>query len=135
MRQVAGRLKLEMAQFGEVAAFAQFGAELDQATRRQLDRGLRIREILKQPQYEPMPLEQQVMILYAVTHGHLDGVERIEDIKEWEQGFVAFVAKEHPSIGKAIVEERVLSDESTEALEAALAEFKEVWARRAGQQA
>ena len=132
MRQVAGRLKLEMAQFGEVAAFAQFGAELDQATRRQLDRGLRIREMLKQPQYEPMPLEQQVMILYAVTEGYLDGVERIEDVREWEQAFGAFVSRKHPSIGKTILKEKVLSDETGEALRTALAEFAEVWSQRAG---
>jgi F-type H+-transporting ATPase subunit alpha len=131
MRQVAGKLKLEMAQFGEVAAFAQFGAELDQATRRQLDRGLRIREILKQPQYEPMPLEQQVMILYAVTSGHLDDVERIEDIREWEMGFGAYVSRNHPSIGETIVKDKVLSDESEQALEAALAEYDEMWAQRA----
>jgi F-type H+-transporting ATPase subunit alpha len=135
MRQVAGKLKLEMAQFGEVAAFAQFGAELDQATRKQLDRGLRIREILKQPQYVPMPLEQQVMILYAVTGGHLDGVKRIEDIREWEQAFNAFVATNYPSIGETIVREKVLSDEVAEALDAVLAEFNEVWAQRAGEAA
>jgi F-type H+-transporting ATPase subunit alpha len=127
MRQVAGRLKLEMAQFGEVAAFAQFGAELDQATRKQLDRGLRIREILKQPQYQPMPLEQQVMNLYAVTEGYLDGVERIEDVRDWEQAFGAFVTEKHPSIGEAILEEKVLSEESAEALKAALTQFTEVW--------
>lgn len=132
MRQVAGRLKLEMAQFGEVSAFAQFGAELDQATRRQLDRGLRIREILKQPQYEPMPLEQQVVILYAVTHGHLDDIEKLEDIRRWEQAFHSFMSTNHPAIGQAIVREKELSQETTTALEAALAEFKEIWQQRAG---
>jgi F-type H+-transporting ATPase subunit alpha len=133
MRQVAGKLRLEMAQFGEVAAFAQFGAELDQATRRQLDRGLRIQEILKQPQYEPMPLEQQVMIFYAVTNGHLDDVAHIDKIRDWERAFHSFMVEKHPGIGQTIVEEKTLSDETTEALEAAIAEFKEVWAERTGE--
>jgi len=132
MRQVAGRLKLDMAQFGEVAAFAQFGAELDQATRKQLDRGLRIREVLKQPQYEPMPLEQQVMMLYAVTEGYLDEVERIDDVREWEKAFVEFVSRKYPSVGKSILKEKVLSDETADALKTALANFAEVWSPQAG---
>jgi len=129
MRQVAGKLKLEMAQFREVAAFAQFGSELDQATRRQLDRGMRIQEVLKQPQYEPMPLEQQVMILYAVTNGHLDEVP-IEQIREWERAFHTFMATQHPQIGQTIVEEKELTNETVAALEAAIAEFKAVWAQQ-----
>jgi len=132
MRQVAGRLKLDMAQFGEVAAFAQFGAELDQATRKQLDRGLRIREVLKQPQYEPMPLEQQVMMLYAVTEGYLDEVERIDDVREWEKAFVEFVSRKYPSVGKSILKEKVLSHETADALKTALANFAEVWSPQAG---
>ena len=74
MRQVAGKLKLDLAQFRDLAAFAQFGSDLDKATRAQLDRGLRITEVLKQPQYTPMPVEKQVAIIYAVTNGYLDDV-------------------------------------------------------------
>ncbi len=129
MRQVAGRLKLEMAQFREVAAFAQFGSELDKATRAQLDRGLRIQEVLKQPQYEPMPLEQQVMIFYAVTNGHLDDVP-VEQVKDWERAFHAFMAERHPHIGQTIAREKVLTQETVAALEAAIAEFKEVRAQQ-----
>src|SRR6266508_4533322 len=83
MKQVAGRLRLDLAQFRELAAFAQFGSDLDRATRAQLERGLRIQEILKQPQYRPMSVEQQVMILWAVTNGTLDDVP-IEKAREWE---------------------------------------------------
>src|SRR5437016_4136933 len=74
MRQVAGRLRLDLAQFRELAAFAQFGSDLDRATRAQLDRGLRIQEVLKQPQYQPMALGKQVMIVWAVINGLLDDV-------------------------------------------------------------
>jgi len=126
MRQVAGRLKLEMAQFGEVAAFAQFGAELDQATRRQLDRGLRIQEVLKQPQYVPMPLEQQVLILYAVTNGHLDEVEQVDQIRDWERDFLRYMVEYQPKIVQSIAKEKQLTDETTQALEAAIAEFKKI---------
>src|SRR5947208_7871864 len=86
MRQVAGRLRLDLAQFRELAAFAQFGSDLDRATRAQLDRGLRVQEILKQPQYRPMPLRQQVEVIWAVTNGMLDEVP-IERVKAWEDGF------------------------------------------------
>jgi len=123
MRQVAGRLRLEMAQFGEVEAFAQFGAELDQATKRQLDRGLRIREVLKQPQYVPMPLEDQVMILYVVTNGQLDDVDTVE-ISAWEGNFLAFMRSRHPAVGSSIANEKILTDETREALDSAIAEFK-----------
>jgi F-type H+-transporting ATPase subunit alpha len=130
MRQVAGRLKLEMAQFGEVAAFAQFGAELDQATRRQLDRGLRIQEVLKQPQYVPMSLEQQVLILYAVTNGHLDDVEQVDQIKGWERDFLRYMVDNQPKIVQSIVKEKQLTDETTQALEAAIGAFKKIQASK-----
>jgi len=129
MRQVAGKLRLEMAQFREVAAFAQFGSELDQATRDQLERGLRIQEVLKQPQYEPLPLEQQVMIIYAVTNGHLDDVS-IEKIKDWERAFHVFMAERRPEVGRAIADEKELTEETIQALEAAIAQFKEEWAQQ-----
>src|SRR3989449_271189 len=90
MKQVAGRLRLDLAQYRELEAFAQFGSELDQATQKQLARGARTVEALKQPQYRPMPVEQQVMIIFAVTGGFLDDVN-VADIKAWEQGFLDFM--------------------------------------------
>jgi F-type H+-transporting ATPase subunit alpha len=123
MRQVAGRLRLDLAQFRELAAFAQFGSELEESTREQLDRGRRLTEILKQPQYEPMPLEREVMIIYAGTRGYLDDVP-VEQIKGWESAFHEFMASHHPDVGRAIAEEKALDEETEAALQAAIREFK-----------
>ncbi len=123
MRQVAGRLKLDMAQFRDLAAFAQFGSDLDKATRSQLDRGLRIQEVLKQPQYNPLPVAQQVAILYAVTNGYLDDV-KIENVRDWETQFHDFMKNSHPEILDTIVKDKRLSDENIEALKGAIAQFK-----------
>src|SRR5207248_2961063 len=91
MKQVAGRLRLDLAQYRELEAFAQFGSELDQATQKQLARGVRVVEVLKQPQYQPMPVEQQVMVIFAVTNGYLDDVP-VPEIRAWQQGFKDFIA-------------------------------------------
>ena len=100
MSQVAGRLRLDLAQYREVQAFAQFGtAELDVATRRQLERGQRITEVLKQPQYEPMSLRQQVVILYAVVNGYLDDVP-VGKVAAFETAFHRFMESNHPEIGR-----------------------------------
>jgi F-type H+-transporting ATPase subunit alpha len=123
MRQVAGKLRLDLAQFRELAAFAQFGSELDRATRAQLERGLRITEVLKQPQYQPMPLDQQVMIIYAVTNGYLDDVP-VNKVQAWEAEFHRFMANAHPEIGAEIMREKRLSDDLIERLKAAIEEFK-----------
>jgi len=123
MRQVAGRLRLDLAQFRELAAFAQFGSDLDRATRAQLERGLRIQEILKQPQYRPMSVQQQVMILWAVTNGTLDEVP-VEKVREWEDAFHNFTSNAHPEIGQAIQTERQMSDDTIAKLRAAIEEFK-----------
>ncbi len=123
MRQVAGRLRLDMAQFRELAAFAQFGSELDKATRARLERGLRIQEVLKQPQYRPYPVEQQVMIIYAVTNGYLDDVP-VAKVAAWEERFHEFMAMAHPEIGHAILRDKELKPETIEALKAAIEEFK-----------
>ncbi|UCC64473.1 MAG: F0F1 ATP synthase subunit alpha, partial [Anaerolineae bacterium] len=123
MRQVAGMLKLDMAQFQELAAFAQFGTELDAATRAQLDRGQRVQEILKQPQYQPMPLGDQVMIIYAVTNGYLDDVP-VPEVKPWENAFLRWMAANQREIGAAIERDKELTAESEEALKAALDRFK-----------
>ena len=122
MKQVAGKLKTDMAQYYELAAFAQFGSELDRATREQLERGQRITEILKQPQYVPMPLERQVMIIYAVTNGLLDHVPAGE-VRTWESSLHHFMSDTHPEISQAIATGAELSDELMEALDKAIQEF------------
>jgi F-type H+-transporting ATPase subunit alpha len=123
MRQVAGKLRLDMAQFRNLAAFAQFASELDRATRAQLELGLRITEVLKQPQFSPMPLEKQVMILFAATNNYLEDVP-VEKVQQWEADFHRFMETAHPEIGRAIREEKALSDETIASLRAAIEEFK-----------
>jgi len=124
MKQVAGKLKTDMAQYYELAAFSQFGSELDRATREQLERGQRITEILKQPQYVPMPLEQQVMIIYAVTNGFLDHVP-VGEVRNWESNFHRFMSDMHPEIVQAIATRKELPDELRRALDGAIQEFGE----------
>jgi F-type H+-transporting ATPase subunit alpha len=123
MRQVAGRLRLEYAQFRELAAFAQFASDLDAATQKQLARGERIVEILKQPQYRPLPVEHQIMIIFAVTNGYLDDV-KVADIRKWESGFLEFASAQRPQIGTTIRTKRVLDDELTAQLKKAIEDFK-----------
>jgi F-type H+-transporting ATPase subunit alpha len=122
MKQVAGKMKLELAQFRELAAFAQFGSDLDPATQRQLDRGQRITEILKQPQYQPVALEKQVMVFYAVTNNYLDKVPQ-DKIKAWEEAFVRYMDASHPNIGRAIAAAKKLDDTTTEGLKLAIQDF------------
>jgi F-type H+-transporting ATPase subunit alpha len=112
-----------MAQFRDLAAFAQFGSDLDKATRAQLDRGLRIQEVLKQPQYQPLPVAQQVAIIYAVTNGLLDDV-KIENVRSWEDQFHDFMKNGHAELLQTITDEKRLSDETIEALKKAVTEFK-----------
>jgi len=124
MRQVAGRLRIDMAQYRELATFAQFGtADLDKATRSQLERGQRITEILKQPQYTPMPLEKEVTILYAVTNGYLDDVP-LGKIAAFEQSFHRFMETNHPEINQRILTDKEIKPETDEALKSAISEFK-----------
>jgi len=120
---VAGRLRLDLAQYRELEAFSAFASDLDKATKAQLERGMRTVEILKQPQYEPMPVENQVMIIYAVTHGHLDDVE-VAAIRDWERGFHEFMAAEYPQVGQSIRSEKVMSKETEEALKRGIAAYK-----------
>ena len=125
MKQVAGRLRLELAQYRELSAFAQFGtAELDKATRAQLDRGQRITEILKQPQYVPMPLEKQVMILYAAINGYIDDVA-VDKVVAFEADFHRFMEANYPEIGRAIAQQKEITAEIEEKLKAAILEFKQ----------
>jgi len=124
MKQVAGRLKLDYAQYRELAAFAQFGSDLDKATRAQLERGARITEIFKQSQYEPLPVEQQIEIIWAVTNGYLDDVP-VAKVRAFEAAFLRFLSSNHPEIGQAIVNEKAISDTTLEKLKQAIAEFKQ----------
>ncbi|MCU0502889.1 MAG: F0F1 ATP synthase subunit alpha, partial [Anaerolineae bacterium] len=122
MKQVAGRMKLELAQFRELAAFAQFGSDLDPATQRQLDRGQRITEILKQPQYRPVSLEKQVMVFYAVTNNYLDKVP-LDKVRAWEDGFLRYMDAAHPNIGRAIAAAKKLDDTTIDGLKLAIDDY------------
>ncbi|HIE37874.1 MAG TPA: F0F1 ATP synthase subunit alpha [Anaerolineales bacterium] len=129
MKQVAGGLRLDMARYQDLAAFAQFGSDLDEATQRQLDRGQRLTEILKQPQYEPVPLEEQVIIIYAGTHGYCD-IAPVNRVREYEQSLLRYMRTEHPEIGDEIAARKVLTEEAEQALQAALETFNEQWSAR-----
>jgi F-type H+-transporting ATPase subunit alpha len=131
MRQVAGSLRLDLAQYRELAAFAQFGSDLDKATQAQLNRGRRLVEILKQPQYQPLAVEKQVAIIYAATKGFLDKVE-IEDVRRYEEDLYRHLEARAASVLSAIAEKKVLDDETKAALEAALTEFSQQFVVKAG---
>jgi F-type H+-transporting ATPase subunit alpha len=126
MRQVAGRLRLEMAQFRDLAAFAQFGSDLDRATQEQLERGRRLQEILKQPQYEPMPLSDQVIIIFGGTNGFLDDVE-VERIREYEEQLLRFMATQYPQVRTSIQQQERLDEEAESTLRQALEQFNRGW--------
>jgi F-type H+-transporting ATPase subunit alpha len=122
MRQVAGSLRLDLAQYRELAAFAQFGSDLDKATQAQLNRGRRLVEILKQPQYQPLPVEKQVAIIYAATKGYLDAVP-VDEVRRYEDDLYRFLETRHPAVLSGIMEKKILDDEVKGALEAALKDF------------
>jgi len=124
MRQVAGTLRLDLAQFRELAAFAQFGSELDKATAAQLNRGQRLTEILKQPQYSPMPIEQQVIIIWAATNGFVDDLP-VEAIKKFEAGLIDFLENTRGSLLQEIGEKKILDDSLKDQMKAAVSEFKD----------
>jgi F-type H+-transporting ATPase subunit alpha len=126
MKQVAARLRLDMAAYRELAAFAQFGSDLDKATQAQLQRGQRMQEILKQPQYQPMALEDQVMVIFAGTNGYADHVP-VEKMRRWEKDLLEFLHTSYPEIGKEIAEKKVISDDLRQRLIQALELFKKTW--------
>ena len=132
MKKVAGGLRLDLASFRELEAFAQLGTDLDAATQQRLDRGYRMVELLKQGQYQPMAMVDQVMSIYAGTRGHLDDVKR-EDVAAWEKSFLTFVHDQIPELRNRIDESKELDAESERQLEAAIAEFKRQWATGAGE--
>jgi F-type H+-transporting ATPase subunit alpha len=123
MKKVAGRLRLDLAQYRALEAFAQFGSELDKASQQQLSRGARVVEILKQPQYRPLAVERQVVAIYLVTGGHLDAYP-VEDAKRFVDGFAEFLETRHPEILSTIRSSGDLSDETEAAVTSALEDFK-----------
>jgi F-type H+-transporting ATPase subunit alpha len=128
MRQVAGGMRLGLAQYRALQAFAQFGtAELDPATRRQLELGQRLTEILKQPQFSPLSLGQEVSIIYAVVNGYTDDVEP-NKIRDFEDAFLSFIESNNPDVLKAIEETGLLEDATEEKLKAAIQAFKDTGA-------
>jgi F-type H+/Na+-transporting ATPase subunit alpha len=130
MRSVAGTLRLDLAQYRELAAFAQFGSDLDPATQKQLNRGRRLTEILKQPQYRPLAVEKQVAIVFAATNGYLDSVA-VEKLRAYEEELYRFLESQRPEVLKSIIEKKVLDDEVKGALKAALEEFGKQFAAMA----
>ncbi len=122
MRQVAGSLRLDLAQFRELAAFAQFGSDLDKATLNQLNRGRRLVEVLKQPQYQPLPVEKQVTIIYAANNGFLDKVS-VDHVRDYEAGLYQFLETRTPETLKLLAEKKQIDDEVKAKLTAALSEY------------
>ncbi len=125
MKKVAGQLKLELSQFRSLAAFAQFGSDLDAATQKQLDRGMRLTELMKQPQYQPEPLHLQVAVMYAGTRGHLDKIE-VSRLKEWEESFLRYLDTQYPEYEKKVYEFESL-DAVEDILKQALEDFNATW--------
>jgi F-type H+/Na+-transporting ATPase subunit alpha len=126
MKKVAGGLKSDLAQFRELAAFAQFGSDLDKSTQRQLSRGQRLLELLKQPQYNPLAMHHQVMLIYAGTRGYMDDVN-LDNVKRWEREFLRYMDTSHPRVGQDILETREFKPEMEEALQQALVDFNANW--------
>ncbi|HEX2091507.1 MAG TPA: hypothetical protein VHG28_03855, partial [Longimicrobiaceae bacterium] len=127
MKKVAGKLKGELAQYRELEAFAAFGSELDPVTQRQLARGARAVEVLKQAQYSPMPVENQVAIIYALNNGYLDPVD-LPQVKAWERDFHVFLRTQHPEVLDSIRTTRDLTAENEQALKAAIERYAELFA-------
>ena len=127
MRQVAGGLRLDMASFRELAAFAQFGSDLDKETQAKLERGRRLTEVLKQPQYHPTPLVEQILLIYAGTRGYLDGIA-VDRVKEWEEGFVRFIQTQYPDVISGLEAQRELTEAIEARLKAAITDFNTAWA-------
>ncbi len=127
MKQVAGTLRLSLAQYREMAAFAQFASDLDDATQRMLGRGARLVELLKQPQYSPLSVQDQVMVIYAGTNGWLDDLD-VAKVQTWHDDFLGFMADKHPDVGESIVTVQKMTDDIKASLNAALEEFKGVFA-------
>jgi F-type H+-transporting ATPase subunit alpha len=129
MKQVAGTLRLDLAQFRELQAFAQFGSDLDKATQAQLARGQRLTEILKQPQYQPMDVEKQVLVIWAATNGYTDDIA-VEDVRRFETELLKFVENSHPGLLADIAEKKALTDDIKAGLKQVLEDFKHTWQKQ-----
>ena len=126
MKQVAARLRIDMASYRELAAFAQFGSDLDKSTQAQLNRGQRLQEILKQPQYEPKSLAEEVLVLFAGTNGFVDGIP-VEKVRSWEAALLRFMETSHPEIGRDIQERKMITPENDTRLRQAIEAFNVSW--------
>lgn len=126
MKQVAGTLRIDLAQYRELASFAQFGSDLDKESKRTLEKGKRLTEILKQPQYKPMAVEKQVMILFAASRNYIMDIP-VERISEFEEEFLDYMDTHHREIGDEIKEKQVISDELSDKLRNAIEEFKKIF--------
>lgn len=124
MKQVAGTMRLDLAQYRELAAFAQFGSDLDKATKAQLDRGARMVETLKQSQYSPLAVEDQVLTIFTAVRGFLSDIP-VNKVVTFHTDFIKFMHSRHPDIGKKIAEHKKLDDNLESAITAAINEFKE----------
>ncbi|HEY9077349.1 MAG TPA: F0F1 ATP synthase subunit alpha [Anaerolineaceae bacterium] len=129
MRQVAGRLRLDMAAYRALAAFAQFSSDLDRTTQAQLTRGQRMQELLKQPQYSPVPLEDQVMVLYAGTNGYADKVP-VDKLQTWQHDLLRYMESNHPKIGRDIAEKKQITPQTDGELREAIEAFNSTWAMK-----
>ena len=123
MKQVAGTLRIDLAQFRELAAFAQFGSDLDKSTQNQLERGRRLTEVLKQGQYQPMPVEQQVLIIWTVSNGLADDIE-VSELKRFEEGLFAFIENSHPAVLQTMRDKKSIDDDLKNAMKEAVEDFK-----------
>jgi F-type H+-transporting ATPase subunit alpha len=123
MKQVAGRLRIDLARYREVLSFAQFSTDLDKSTLAQLTRGARITEMLKQPQFEPMPVEEQVMMFYVGNGGYLDDLP-VEQVRDFETEFLRFMRDRHPDTGNQIRSTKILSSDTEDMLKRGIEEFK-----------
>ena len=126
MKQVAGQLKGDLAQFRELAAFAQFGSELDAKTQAQIDRGKRIMEVFKQPQFNPIPVDIQVAVLWAVQNGYMDDVP-VDRVKDFQTGLTEYLHTRKPELLEQIRKQGALSNELNADLKASIGQFKETW--------
>jgi len=126
MKQIAGSLRMDMAAYRELAAFAQFGSDLDKATQSQLNRGQHLQEILKQSQYVPMSIENQVILLFAGTQGYADKI-LLDRMQGWESGLLRFLETTHPEIGRDIAEKKILTDNTQVVLRKSIEAFNVSW--------
>jgi F-type H+-transporting ATPase subunit alpha len=126
MKRVAGGLRADLAQYRELAAFAQFGSDLDKATQLQLDRGARLMELLKQPQYTPYSLAHQVMLIYAGTRGYMDEVP-VDKVDQWSHDFLRYMDTAHPSIGQGVADSLDFTEETEESFKQAITDFNSNW--------